>query len=172
MNKGSRPPAPAAARPPDGPDQPLLFADLGARQVGAEFTAGELPSDGGVRLLRQADHGLGRTRRLARCFHDARDARFGDHAVPELLAQRLYGQALGYEDRNDHRFLRRDPLLAAAGDKPDPLGLDRCHPAHRGTALAAPSTRNRLELANHKPTRCPKLTQDPRAIADRAVRAG
>jgi hypothetical protein len=62
-------------------------------------------------------------------------------------------------------YLRRDPLLAAACDKGDPLGQDRCNPAARGIALAAPSTLNRLELSNNKSTRCPKLPQDPARIA-------
>jgi hypothetical protein len=30
------------------------------------------------------------------------DQRFADHTLPQLLAQRLYGLALGYEDLNDH----------------------------------------------------------------------
>jgi hypothetical protein len=148
----------------DCADQRLLFQDLGPRQVVAEFTAGDLSSDGGVLLLRQVDHGLGLSRALAGCFADARDARYVDHSVPQLMAQRLYGLALGYEDLNDHAFLRRDPLLAAACDKLDPLGLDRFNPAFRGAALAAPCTLHRLELSNNKTTRCHKLAHDPAAV--------
>ena len=164
MNTGPTPAHAAAAPPTDCRDQPLLFADLGARQVVAEFTAGALSSDGGVLLLRQVDQGLGLSRALAACFHDTRDARYVDHSVPQLVAQRLYGLALGCEDRNDHAFLRRDPLLATACDKLDPLGQDRFNPAFRGVALAAPCTLNRLELSNHKATRCHKLAHDPAAI--------
>ena len=138
---------------------------MGARKVVADFSAGDRSSDGGVRLLRQVDHGLGVSRALAACFHDARDARFVEHSLPQLVAQRLYGLALGYEDLNDHAVLRRDPLLAAACDKLDPLGQDRLHPAARGAALAAPCTRNRLELSNHQTTRGHKLPHDPAAIA-------
>ena len=165
MIKGPNQTHPAAAPPTDWAGQPLLFQDLGARKVVADFSGGDLSSDGGVLLLRQVDHGLGLSRALAACFHDARDARFVDHSLPQLLAQRLYGLALGYEDLNDHAFLRRDPLLATACDKLDPLGLDRCNPAFRGAALAAPSTLNRLELSNHKSTRCHKLAHEPAAIA-------
>ena len=164
MNKGPNQSHPAAARATDCNQQPLLFPDLGSRQVVAEFTAGDLSSDGGVLLLRQVDHGLGLSRALAGCFHDARDARYVDHSVPQLLAQRLYGLALGYEDLNDHALLRRDPLLATACDKLDPLGLDRFNPAFRGAALAAPCTLNRLELSNNKSTRCHKLAHDPAAL--------
>jgi hypothetical protein len=164
VNKGPNKTHLAAPRATDCSHQPLLFQDLGPRQVVAEFTAGDLSSDGGVLLLRRVDHGLGLSRALAGCFRDARDARFVDHSVPQLLAQRLYGLALGYEDLNDHTFLRRDPLLATACDKLDPLGLARFNPAFRGAALAAPCTLNRLELSNNKATRCHKLSHDPAAV--------
>lgn len=127
----------------------------------ADFSGGTLSSDGGLTLLRQLDAGLGLTRALAGCFLDQRDQRFVDHTMPQLLAQRIYGLALGYEDLNDHAQLRRDPLLATACDKPDPLGRDRFNPLDRGIPLAAPATLNRLELSNNKTTRCHKLPHDP-----------
>jgi hypothetical protein len=164
VNKGPNRSDSVASASTDCRHQPLLFADLGARRVVVDFTAGDLSSDGGALLLRQVDHGLGLSRALAACFHDTRDARYVDHSVPQLLAQRLYGQALGYEDLNDHAFLRRDPLLATACDKRDPLGQDRFNPAFRGAALAAPCTLNRLELSNNQATRCHKLAHDPAAI--------
>lgn len=111
----------------DCKNQPLLFQDLGSRKVLADFSGGTLSSDGGVLRLRQIDQGLGLSRALARCFEDRRDRRYADHTVSELLAQRLYGLALGYEDLNDHDRLRLDPLLAVACNKRDPLGLDRLH---------------------------------------------
>ena len=76
----------------------------------------------------------------------------------------MYAQALGYEDLNDHADLRRDPLLAVAVEKSDPLGNDRCHPEDRGHPLAAPSTLNRLEISNTKSTRYHKLRHDPAAV--------
>lgn len=140
----------------------MLFQEVGLRKVVADFSGGTLSSDGGVLLLGQVDRSLGLTRRLAACFGDQRDQRFVEHSVPELLAQRLYGQVLGYEDINDHQQLRRDPLLAAACGKTDPLGTERA--VHRGCALAAPSTLNRLELSNNKNTRFHKLPHDPRKL--------
>src|SRR5271157_5464324 len=137
----------------DCKEQPLLFQDLGSRQVVADFSGGTLSSDGGALLLRQVDANLGLTQALAHCFYDNRDAHFVDHSVQQLLAQRLYGLALGYEDLNDHQRLRLDPLLATACNKQDPLGEDRFNPAHRGAALAGMSTLNRLELSNNKCTR-------------------
>jgi len=143
-------------------NQPLLFQDLGSRKVVADFSGGTLSSDGGVLFLRQVDLCLGLTSGLAACFGDQRQQTFVEHSVPELLAQRLYAQALGYEDVNDHQQLRRDPLLATACGKKDPLGEDRTF--HPGPALAGPSTLNRLELSNNKKSRCHKLPHDPKRI--------
>jgi hypothetical protein len=142
----------------------LEFSELHGRRVQADFSAGYLSSDGGVLFLRQIDRGLGVSRELAACFHDARDPRFVEHLLPALLAQRLYAMALGYEDLNDHVQLRRDPLLAVAVEKNDPLGQDRLLPQDRGNPLAAPSTLNRLEISNIKSTRYHKLQHDPPAV--------
>jgi len=142
--------------PQDLSREPLLFADLGARRVLADFSGGYLSSDGGVLLLRQLDEGLGLSRTLASCFRDFRDARFVEHSVRELVAQRILGLAAGYEDLNDHNRLRLDPLFAAAVGKTDPLGLERTE-RDQGKALAGASTLNRLELGNNKATRCHKI---------------
>ena len=141
--------------------QALLFQDLGSRKVVADFSGGTLSSDGGSLLVRQVDAGLGLTASLAQCFNDGRQAVYVDHTVQQLLAQRIYGLVLGYEDLNDHAWLRLDPLLAAACDKRDPTGQDRFNPAHRGVALAGASTLNRLELSNNQHTRAHKLAHDP-----------
>jgi hypothetical protein len=146
------------------PKEPLLCTDLGSRQVVADFSGGTLSTDAGALLLRQVDINLGLTAELAQCFYDQRNPVWVDHSVQELLRQRLFGTALGYEDINDHQRLRLDPLLAAACGKTDPLGEQRVLPQHRGIALAAPSTLNRLELSNNKDTRCHKLPHDPAKI--------
>lgn len=143
-------------------NQPLLFQDLGRREVVVDFSGGTLSSDAGVLLLRQVDQSLGLSRALAGCFEDGRDLRYADHAVQELVSQRLYGLALGYEDINDHDVLRLDPLLAVACNKRDPLGMDRLH--QKGIALAGASTINRLELSNNKATRYHKVRHDPEKL--------
>jgi hypothetical protein len=144
--------------------QALFFHDLGRRRVQADFSGGHLSSDGGVLLLRQVNRGLGLTGHLAQCFYDLRKQEYVDHSVQELLDQRLYGLALGYEDLNDHDRLRVDHLLAVACDKHDPLGLDRVRPEHRGVALAGSATLNRLELSNNKKTCSHKIPHDPAKI--------
>ena len=135
-----------------------------------DFSGGTLSSDGGVLLLRQIDQGLGISRALASCFEDRRDLRYADHTVQELVAQRLHGLALGYEDLNDHDQLRLDPLLAVACEKRDPLGMDRLH--QKGIALAGASTLNRLELSNNKATRYHKISHDPQKLQDCLLQMG
>jgi hypothetical protein len=144
--------------------QSLLFSDLGSRHVVADFSGGTLSTDAGALLLRQVDVNLGVTQGLAQCFADGRDQDWVEHSVQQMLAQRIYGLALGYEDINDHQQLRLDPLLATACNKTDPLGEDRLNPDDRGIALAAPCTLNRLELSNNKSTRCHKVPHDPAKI--------
>jgi hypothetical protein len=156
----------------DCKDQPLLFQDLGSRKVVADFSGGILSSDGGLLLLRQVDRGLGISAGLAGCFRDERDARWVDHSVQQLVAQRLYALALGYEDLNDHALLRRDPLLAVACEKSDPLGQDRLLPQFRDAALACPATLNRLELSNHRSSRAHKLTHDPAQVQATLLKLG
>ena len=145
-------------------NQAFLFNDLGPRHVQADFSGGTLSSDAGALLLRQVDINLRLTAELAQCFYDQREQVWVDHSVQELLSQRLFGTALGYEDINDHQRLRLDPLLAAACGKTDPLGQERLLPQFRGIALAAPSTLNRLELSNNKNTRCHKVPHDPAKV--------
>lgn len=145
-------------------NQSLFFDDLGSRSVQADFSGGHLSSDGGVLLLCQVNRGLRLTSKLAACFTDHRDPVYVDHSVQNLLDQRLYGLGLGYEDINDHERLRLDHLLAVACEKRDPLGEDRLRPEHRGVALAAPSTLNRMELSNNKESRAHKIPHDPEKI--------
>lgn len=97
-------------------------------------------------LLREVEKRTGMVERFAACFQDSRDEERIEHTVKELVAQRLYALALGYEDLNDHEELRRDPLLAVLVEKEDPTGESRLRERDRGRALAGKSTLNRLEL--------------------------
>jgi len=122
------------------------FHGLFQRKMKARFDGGKITSDAGVLLLREVDRRTGLMEGLARCFTDYRDPLLIEHTVKELLGQRVYGLCLGYEDLNDHDQLRRDPMLAVAVDKADPLGTNRRQAPDRGKALAGKSTLNRLEL--------------------------
>ena len=111
------------------------FAAHFSRRVEAGFTAGEVTSDGGALLLREVENKIHLLDRLPACFSDGRSPWFTLHQLPEMLSQRIYGLALGYEDLNDHEQLRSDPLLALLSGKRE---LDE--------PLAGKSTLNRLEL--------------------------
>jgi len=113
----------------------FAFAAHFSRRVEAGFTAGQVSSDGGAFLLRQVDRKINLLDRLASCFVDGRSPLLVTHQVSEMLAQRIYGLALGYEDLNDHEQLRSDPLLAVLSGK-----------RRLEEPLAGKSTLNRLEL--------------------------
>jgi hypothetical protein len=124
----------------------LDFPMLGSRQVLADFDGGDISSDGGALLLRTTEELTGILHQFAACFTDHRNPDLIEHPLRDLIAQRVYGLALGYEDLNDHDDLRRDPLLAAVVGKRDPTGQTRQRRRDRGKALAGKSTLNRLEL--------------------------
>src|SRR3974390_2870228 len=112
------------------------FQALGNREITARFDGGAITSDSGGLLLREVEAKTGIIRRLAACFTDHRDPELLEHSVYELLAQRIFALALGYEDLNDHDALRYDPLLAVLVGKTDPTGQDRRRPRDRGKSLA------------------------------------
>lgn len=126
--------------------QSFGFHALGRRKVVARFDGGRITSDGGGLLLRETERLTGIIHQFATCFTDHRDPDRIEHTVEELVAQRVHGLALGYEDLNDHDDLRYDPLLAVLAGKKDPLGSKRRSRKDRGKALAGKSTLNRLEL--------------------------
>ena len=126
--------------------QSFEFHPLNQRQVVGRFDGGAITTDAGGLLLREVEKRTGIIERFAACFRDHRAMGQVEHTVRELVAQRVYGLALGYEDLNDHDELRRDPLLAVLAEKRDPTGENRARQRDRGKALAGKSTLNRLEL--------------------------
>jgi Transposase DDE domain group 1 len=127
--------------------QPLATSQkLGGRELVWRFDGGDITSDGGVLLLKKLEEKTGIVRRFAACFTDYRSPKQIEHPLLDLIMQRLFGLALGYEDLNDHDELRRDPMLAVALGKDDVKGEQRRRAQDRGKALAGKSTLNRLEL--------------------------
>ncbi len=113
------------------------------REIRAQFDGGAITSDGGGLLLREVEKRMGILHQFSACFTDYRNPDLIEHPVKELVAQRVYGLALGYEDLNDHEELRNDPLLAVLVEKEDP----------DNEALAGKSTLNRLELTKETASR-------------------
>jgi hypothetical protein len=123
------------------------FKACGNREVVARFDGGTISSDGGAFLLRQTDQRLNLLPRLAECFLDGRNQEQVRHSILEMLSQRVYGLALGYEDINDHEQLRSDPvfgILAGRSELEEPL--------------AGKSTLNRMELGAGVKDRYKKIT--------------
>ncbi len=115
----------------------LRLGALGRRAIVGDFSGEQISTDGGAMLLRLAEQRTGIVAGFAKCFRDHRFLPLVQHSVVELVTQRVFGLALGYEDLVDHDALRKDPLLAAAIGKVDP----------EANALAGKSTLNRLELS-------------------------
>jgi Transposase DDE domain group 1 len=118
-----------------------------SQQVVARFDGGTISSDGGSLLLRETDRRLNLLPRFAACFLDGRAQGRVEHSVLEMVSQRVYGLALGYEDVNDHEQLRKDPLFGVLTGREE---LDK--------PLAGKSTLNRLELGHGRQDRYKKIT--------------
>ena len=136
----------------------LPFANHGSREVVAEFSGGTMTSDSGALLLRETDQRMKLLARFSQCFLDGRNPALVQHPVEQMLAQRIYGLALGYEDLNDHEQLRQDPLLKLLAGKAD-----------LNEPLAGKSTLNRMELGDGLPNRYKKITFWRDAIDDLLV---
>ena len=125
------------------------FASVqGTREVVAEFSGGTISSDGGGLLLQETDSKINLLARFSQCFLDGRNPTLIEHSVEQMVRQRVYGLALGYEDLNDHDQLRQDPLLGLMAGKAEP-GAE---------LLAGKSTLNRMELGTGIATRYKKIT--------------
>ena len=135
------------------------FEACGKREIVARFDGGTISSDGGAFLLRQTDQRLHLLARLAECFLDGRNQEQVEHSILEMLSQRIYGLALGYEDINDHEQLRKDPvfgILAGRQELEEPL--------------AGKSTLNRMELGAGTKDRYKKITFWKEAIDELLVK--
>ncbi len=102
--------------PPQAADEVgvIDFGRLGRRKIEGRFDGGSMTSDAGVMLLAEVDRKLGLLGAAARCIADPRDPLLITHSVRDMLRQRVYGLALGWEDLNDHGALRRDVAMQTA----------------------------------------------------------
>ena len=129
-------------------EQQFQFSSGNSREVVAAFNGGTITSDGGSILLQETDKKMRLVSRFSGCFLDGRDPSRVEHSVEQMMKQRIYGLAMGYEDLNDHELLRQDPLLGMMSGKAEP-GKD---------LLAGKSTLNRMELGTGQPDRYKKIT--------------
>src|SRR5947207_14772929 len=113
----------------------LSFPLLARKPVEVSFSSGRLSSDGGLLLLAQLDRSIGLTQRVTDCLTDPRLASRIQHALLDLIRQRVYQIAAGYEDCNDADRLRGDPVLKLAVGRTPVSGAE----------LASQPTLSRLE---------------------------
>ena len=120
----------------------LSFGNLHGKQITAAFDGGNVSTDGGVLLVTEADRKLGLTGTLGGSLRDTRQAAKVSHIFADMLAQRVYQIACGYEDCNDADDLRYDPMFKTAiGRLPESEGAladwRRCIGLVPGLACAA-----------------------------------
>ncbi|WP_242045771.1 MULTISPECIES: transposase [unclassified Calothrix] len=93
------------------PEQ-FIFEQVNSCPVVVNFKCEPVTSDAGLTLIAELDRKRGITSRLAACFKDYREPNKILHPVNSLIAQRIYGLIMGYEDINDHENLRQDAIFA------------------------------------------------------------
>jgi len=119
----------------DSTTQGVLFTELFEKPLAARFDQPDSSSDGGAILLKACDKKLGLLEAMAGCVRDKRSVDRVIHGLRELVEQRVYGIACGYEDCNDSARLGRDPVYRLLLNR-DPL---------EGEALASQPTLSRFE---------------------------
>lgn len=97
------------------------FPGFNGRKIEGNFRGGEVSSDGGLMLIRQIDRRLGLTQKLNQALKDSRNPDLIKHRQIDMLRQRIYGLACGYEDLNDHNSLRKDLVWQTAIERNEAL---------------------------------------------------
>jgi len=107
------------------------------KKIELSYTGEQISSDGGLLLLREVENQVGLIEGISSCITDTRDSRYIAHSITELITQRVFQIAAGYEDCNDCNDLRGDMVFkSCAGRLPQSDG-----------DLASQPTMSRLENA-------------------------
>jgi len=110
---------------------------VSGKKVLADFEGGQISSDAGALLLKETEAQVGIIAAIAEALNDRRDPRYVEHPLPQLLKQRIFQIACGYEDANDADFLRDDPIFKMCAD----------NAPESGEALSSQPTISRFENA-------------------------
>ena len=117
-------------------ENPILdLFPVSNKKVELSFSGERISSDGGLLLLREVENQLGILERISFCITDVRDSRYIDHTLKEMITQRVFQIAAGYEDCNDCNDLRSDMVMKACANRLPQTGDD----------LASQPTMSRLE---------------------------
>lgn len=92
----------------------MNFGYCKGRKIEVNFNGGDITSDAGVLLLKSVDKEIQLTERIAQRLNDPRRKKSSKHSMLSMLKQLIYGIANGYEDLNDHDYLRNDKLIQTA----------------------------------------------------------
>lgn len=93
------------------------FKTISGKRIAADFTGGDVTSDGGLLLLRELTDRMGIVDRLLEVISDTRHQSYVRHDIATLLKQRILQIVCGYEDADDCDDLRTDPGFKAACDR-------------------------------------------------------
>jgi len=123
-------------------NQLMLFKELSGKKIQADFQGGQISSDAGVLFLRATESKIGLINRIAALIPEWRHKGYVKHDLIQLLTQRVFQVACGYEDGNDSNTLRDDPLFKiGCNEMPD-----------SGKPLASQPTMCRFENAPSRTT--------------------
>lgn len=97
---------------------------LSGKPVDLQFSGDHISSDGGLLLLREVESQIKLISSISSCITDNRDSRYIDHTVLEMVSQRVFQIAAGYEDCNDSNQLRSDMVIKACSGRLPQSGKD------------------------------------------------
>ena len=104
--------------------QLFLFKDISNKKIEVDFNGGEVSSDAGLLFLREVESRIGLISKMTNCLQDRRHPGYVKHQFLDLLKQRIFQIACGYEDGNDSNELRDDPIMKIACERlPDDEAL-------------------------------------------------
>ena len=106
--------------------QTMLFKEFFGKKVAIDFNGGETSSDAGLLFLRETESQIGIIDKVTDVIHDKRHPSYVKHQIVQLLTQRVFQIAAGYEDANDSNTLKHDPILKIACEKDDSLASQPC----------------------------------------------
>lgn len=87
------------------------------KKVTLNYNGGNISSDAGLLLIKEFDDKLKITKRMSKCIKDQRNPSYISHTIKNLIDQRFYSWLAGYEDCNDAKELRKDPVLQAINNR-------------------------------------------------------
>jgi hypothetical protein len=103
------------------------------RSIMIDFQGAKITSDTGFLLLRAIDERFGIMGPIENELEDTRSCVHSNHTQLQMVRQRVYQMAAGYEDCNDADFLRIYPALRLPIGKGDEAGA--VSPGYRGLRM-------------------------------------